>query len=303
MTYAQLKRQILNLGFETAQTYEEEPTIMVDAINRAMREITNIFPLIGKYKIAQNPLPNLLPATVCNMDVRHYDGKTPIQYTAIGAKSLYFECSGTGTLKITDDDGARVMNLSSNRAFGEYRAFVHGTVTLTFGGVYSYDIKNIAVYGEAYSDELLDISAYRQHIRYDFKALTAVNGVPVFIEFLDKVQEGDFSDGTSYRSIKDFQIEQRHILVLGGLEKAEYTVFYKKNFTPVTTSTPDAFELEIDFDKEHLLPLLAAWYVWADDEPGKAAKWRNDYEDFLSQLLSKAEVQTAQETFLNELGW
>lgn len=299
MTYAELKRQILNLGFETADTYDEEPTIMVDAINRSMREITNVFPLIGSYKIAQNPLPSLLPSPKENMDAKHYDGVTPIQYATTGAKALYFECSGTGTLTINENGLDRIVALDSNRAFKEYREFVSGTVTLTFSGPFSYDIKNIAVYGEKYSTELADIPAYRRYVRYDFKALTAVDGVPVFIDFLDKVQEGD----DSYLSIKDFQTEKRHVLVLDGLEKAEYTIFYRKNFVPFTSSRSDAYEVELDYDKEHLLPLLAAWYVWADDEPTKAAKCKNDYEDYAESLLKEANPQTAQEAFSNDLGW
>lgn len=303
MTYEELRKQILNLGFETADTYDEDPTIITDAINRAMREITNMFPLIGKYKIAQNPLTNLLDSQRQNMDIRHYDGKASLKFTATGARSIYFECSGTGTLTIQDDDGERSIALIGKRAFQDYRAFVKGSVTLTFGGPYSYDIKNVAVYGEAYSDQLTDIPPYRQYVRYDFKALTAVNGAPVFIDFLDKVQEGDYSSGNSYVSIKDFQVEQRHILLLDGLKKVEYTVFFRKNFTQFTANTPSTFVIELDSDKEHLLPLLAAWYVWADDEPTKAAKWKNDYEDFTALLLNTAKPQTAQVAFLNELGW
>ena len=301
MTYADLRRQILNLGFETADTYDEEPTIMVDAINRAMREITNLFPLIDSYKIAQNPLVNLLPNASECMETKHYNGADPLVYVTTGAKSLYFECSGAGLLTIVDNDGTRTITLDGNRQFKEYRAFLNGDVTLTFSGAYSYDIKNIAVYGETFSDELADIPAYRKHIRYDFKELTKVDGVPVFIDFLDKVQEGD--GGNSYLTIKDFQVEKRHVLVLDGLTRCEYTIFYRKNFIPFTTATPGTAAIELDYDKEYLLPLLAAWYVWADDEPSKASKWRNDYEDFTARLLAEAKPERAQEAFINDLGW
>lgn len=303
MTYAELKRQILNLGFETAETYEEEPSIMVDAINRAMREITNQFPLIGKYKIAQNPLPNLLPSPREGLNVKHYDGTTPLTFCASGAKALYFECSGTGELRIKDDLGERSMNLASSRAFKEYRAFVSGEVRLTFLGPFSYDIQNIALYGEVYSAELKDIPPHRKFVRYDFRELTAQNGTPVFIDFLDKVEEGEASSGKSYRSIKDFQTEERYVLLLNGFEQAEYTIFYRKNFTQFTLDTKPTFEVELDADKEHLLSLLAAWYVWAEDEPNKATRWRNDYEAFAAARLQAPKVQTAQAPFFNDLGW
>jgi len=237
------------------------------------------------------------------MDVKHYDGKNPLQYAASGAKSLYFEYTGTVTLAIKDDAGTRTVTLNGGRSFQDHREFVTGNVTMTFSGLYSYDIKNIAVYGESYSDVLSDIPAYRKHIRYDFRKLTAQDGKDVFIDFLDQVMEGDYASGETYVSMKGFQVEKRHILVLDGTKKAEYTIFYKKNFTPITAATPDDFEFELDYDKEPLLPLLAAWYVWADDDPNKASIYKNDYEDLAAQLLSLATPDTATEAFVNDLGW
>lgn len=291
MTYAELKRQILNLGFETKDTYDEEPTIMVDAINRAMREITNTFPLIGSHKIAQNPPRNLLGDT---NDTAHYDGEQALSYAANGARALYFECSGTGTLTISDNDGTRAITLDGNKAFKEYRSFVRGAVTLTFSGPYAYDVQNVAVYGEVTSGSVADIPAYRKYARYDFKAIS-----PAFIDFMDKIQE---ADGT-YCDIRDFHIEQRSVLVLDGLSKVEYTVFYRKNFTQFSTATADGFLIELDYDKEHLLPLLAAWYVWADDEPAKAAKWRNDYEDYKAGAMRSERSKGTTERFYNDMGW
>lgn len=303
MTLGDVKRQILNLGFETAGTYDDEPTIMIDAINMAMREITNLFPLVGSYKIAQYPLANLLGNGHLNSEAQHYDGKIQLKYSATGAKAIYFEYTGAGALEIRDNEGVRTIHLTGGRSFQEYRAFVSGNVTLTFTGSFSYDVRNIAIYGETFSDALSDIPAFRRHVRYDFKELTKVDDKSLFIDFMDKVMEGDGAHSESYVSSKDFRVEGRHVLVLDGTKHAEYTVFYKKNFLPVTKATPDTTELELDYDKEHLLPLLAAWYVWADDDPSKAAKCRNDYEDYVSQLLALKKASTAQESFSNDLGW
>lgn len=301
MTFAELKKQILNLGFETTSTYSEEPTIMIDGINRAMREITNKFPLIGVYKIAQCPLTNLLGDEYTNMDMRHYDGNTPIVLAASGAKSFYFEYAGNVKLTVQDDNGTNEVNLTGGRAFQTYRAFANGDVTLTLQGDYSFDINNTAIYGEKYSSSADDIPDYRKHVRYDFKELTKQDGKVVFIDFLDKVQEGDGTE--SYLSLRDFHVEQRHVLVLDGRKQVEYNIFYKKDFTALTGSTQDTFEIELDKDREHLLPLLAAWYVWADDDQTKAAVWRNDYEDYAASLLRADKANTVQEAFSNGLGW
>lgn len=308
MTYADLKQEIFDLGFETEADFNEQKSIIFNSINRAMREITNRFPLIGEYKIAQNPIQNLLSNPLQNQDVKHYDGKNAITYSASGAKSLYFECSGTGKLVITDDNGERTVELASAndgiKPFKAYREFVNGNITLTFNGDYSYDIKNIAVYGELFSDILSDIPAYKQNVYYDFKELTAVNGIPVFIEFMpDPIFEGNFTDGKAYRKTQDYEIQKRHILVLNGFEKGQFTVFYKRNFVPFTETTAEDCTIEIDYDRQHLIALLASWYIWKDEEPTIAGECRNDYEDYMAQLLQATSPKVAQQEFVNAKGW
>lgn len=311
MTLGNAKQQIFNLGFETFGSYTEEPTILIDALNRAMRDITNTFPLLGKYQISQNPLPNLLPF-LQSQDARKYSG-VPLEYHAQDARSFTFECDGIGTLTITDADGERVLALDSRRVYKTYRGFLRGDSTLIFSGPFSYNVKNIAIYAEAYSDLEQDIPPFRRFVRYDFKELTKIKGNPdatppthdvfTFIDFADKIQEGDSTEGATYRNAKDFHIEDRSVLVLDGFARVQYTIFYKKNFTALTEATQDDFVFELDFDKEHLLPLLAAWYVWADDEPSKASKWRNDYEDFVAKSLGEASPNNATEAFENDLRW
>lgn len=199
MTFSEVKQQILNLGFETAEDYEEEATILTDALNLAMRQITNLFPLIGSYAIRQEPV-----------------------------------------------------------AAGEPR-----------------------------------------YLRYDFEELTrGADGTAVFIDFLELVTE----DG-EYKKTRNFTVEQRHVLVLDGLKKINGTVFYKKNFTPFTPQTAGDRKIKLDYDKEFLLPLLAAWYVWRDDERSKASECKNEYEDGVERLLSVAKPDTAEEKFINSLGW
>ncbi len=303
MTYKELKTQILNLGFETTLNYTNEPTVMTDAINRAMREITNLFPLVGEYHIVQYPLCNLLGEDSVYMDTRHYNGKTPLVFGASNVKAFYFEYAGSGTLTIDDDTGTRQISLTESKQFMPYKDFAVGKVTLTLEGAYSYDIRNIALYGEVFSEEKEDIPAYGKWMRYDMKALTMADGKPQFIDFLDKVQEGDVSTGERYIKLHDFKIEKRHVLVLEGRTPAQYTIFYKKDFQIFSMETPDNFEIELDADKVHLLPLLAAWYVWAEEEPAFAAHCRNDYEQYATRLLMQKKDNPVREAFCNEMGW
>lgn len=109
-------------------------------------------------------------------------------------------------------------------------------------------------------------------------------------------------DESGYHRASGWMIEQRYILLLSGDRPGNYVVFYRRNFTPLLPDSPEKQELEIDTDRKHLLPLLAAWYLWQDDEPEKAALWRNDYEDFAARLENKTQP-TMVEQFVNGLGW
>lgn len=286
MNYGYIKEEIFNLAFETQEEYSEKFSIVTQAINRAIQTICNeVRPILGKYQISQYPLKNLLPNPLYNQNVKHYDGE-PIIYTASGAKSYYFECDGTGTATITDDDGIKTLNMTGNRVFKEYRGFCNGNVTITFSGFYSYNIKNVAVYGEKFSADVKDIPPYKQNIFYDLDELTKVDGKVVFMGFADIVQEGDLSDGT-YKQTIDIKKQGRSTLILNGFEKCQFTVFFKKLPTVITESTPNTFEMELDTDLHVLIPLLAGYYVWQDDNKTLAANCYNDYQEKKNAILGK----------------
>ncbi|MEG1779141.1 MAG: hypothetical protein RR263_03495, partial [Oscillospiraceae bacterium] len=91
--------------------------------------------------------------------------------------------------------------------------------------------------------------------------------------------------GESYKSVQDFKREQPWTLVLNGFEKAQYTIFYKKSFIPFTVDTKDSFEIELPFDKQHLLPLLASYYIWLDDDDTKATVYYNKFISSVNVLV------------------
>lgn len=276
MKLSDVKSEIFSLGFEAISSYKENPNIILQAINRAMSTITTeVRPIIDKVQISQHCFENV----ASNSGYQHYS-KAPIIITAEKAKSYCFECDGVGIATIKDNDSEKTIQLDSNKKYKEYKGFCNGNTTITFGGDFSYNIKNVAIYNEKVSDNVDDIQPYRNHIRYDFSKLT--NGK--FIGFMDKVAEGAEENGT-YISLTNFEIEQRKILVLNGFEKCEYTVFYKKAFTPVTNETDESFEIELDSDVCVLLPLLASYYVWLDDDERKATMYYNNYESLRNAVI------------------
>lgn len=83
----------------------------------------------------------------------------------------------------------------------------------------------------------------------------------------------------------NFMVVNRHILQ--AKTDKELVVLYKRLYTPVEVNTPDEFEFELDADLHVLIPLLAAFYVWQDDEERKADKLYNDYEIKRNDIVAR----------------
>ena len=68
--------------------------------------------------------------------------------------------------------------------------------------------------------------------------------------------------------------------------------YYKKTlYEPtrpeyIVDSTPDDFVIELPDNLLVLVPLLAAHFVWFDDDVQKAVNYYNDYEDFRQKILN-----------------
>lgn len=143
------------------------------------------------------------------------------------------------------------------------------------------------------------------------KALTFINvEFPLIGEYthsldgtgvdLDEIDFADFSDfdvllnatikeevGGRYqiRPFADFELVQDTKVFVSQTNNGEITFYYRQRPTFITTSTTDGTTLTIHYKAEQLLPLLACYYIWNDDDPEKASKWRNEYEDMKSIIL------------------
>jgi hypothetical protein len=88
-----------------------------------------------------------------------------------------------------------------------------------------------------------------------------------------------------YGVLGDFHIENRKTFVIPARIKGRITVYYKKRPVPITAATPDDFEIELDDLALPLVPHLASFYIWLDDDERKAVMYQNMYDDLKSQVL------------------
>ena len=91
-----------------------------------------------------------------------------------------------------------------------------------------------------------------------------------------------------FRKFGDYQVEMGHTIVINADAYAgSLRIYYNKACTEIDATTPDSFVPELPKKVHHLIPLLAAYYLWLDDDQVKATQYYNMYETELSMLLQK----------------
>lgn len=70
----------------------------------------------------------------------------------------------------------------------------------------------------------------------------------------------------------------------------------------IMESTPDDFVIELPDNLLVLVPLLAAHFVWLDDDIQKSINYYNDYEDMRQKILNSCLGDT-RATITGGIGW
>ena len=126
---------------------------------------------------------------------------------------------------------------------------------------------------------------------YDIESLTQDDdGNITFLDFADT----PVMVGTDvYQKFNDFEIENENTIVMDGALEGTFRVFYKKKHTPITADTPDTTKIELPLKAQHMLPYLAAYYIWLEDEQTKAVYYYNRYEGLLQEYQAEKEKPRA----------
>ena len=92
----------------------------------------------------------------------------------------------------------------------------------------------------------------------------------------------------TFRKFGDYQIEMGHTIVIKVDDyEGMFRIYYNKQCTDITSTTSDAYVPELPNKVHHLIPLLAAYYLWLDDDAAKAAQYYNMYETELALVMQK----------------
>jgi hypothetical protein len=115
---------------------------------------------------------------------------------------------------------------------------------------------------------------------FDFKEIAREKN-ETFVAFNEIYEKTAFG----YKPTSKFKVINHSLLQTD--KSAEFLVVYKKMYTKITEETVGDYEFELDADLHVLIPLLAAFYVWQDDEERKADKLFNDYETKRNDIVAR----------------
>ena len=112
----------------------------------------------------------------------------------------------------------------------------------------------------------------------------------LFLDFADMPVLFERDGANFYTKFGDYEIETDNTLVINAdKNKGSFRVFYKVAHDTFTGKTSQLKEdLPLQLKVHHLVPLLASYYVWNEDEPTKAAQYLNLFESEKAELKEQA---------------
>ena len=120
--------------------------------------------------------------------------------------------------------------------------------------------------------------------------LTMTDIDDLFLDFADMPVLFERDGANFYTKFGDYEIEADNTLVINAdKNKGSFRVFYKVAHDTFTGKTAQLKEdLPLQLKVHHLVPLLASYYVWNEDEPTKAAQYLNLFESEKAELKEQA---------------
>ena len=253
--------------------------------NKVQIEIAKLMKIPAVYRLTQNHIVNQL-GNIFGFDLVQYHPKLyPIGYTLTGqaTKAYYFEVDNISTITIKEDGNViKTINHTSKGEFTAYKGNLvtnGGIVTVTFSGIYVYNIRNTALFDVPFPTDI-DVPDYKPYLYYD---------MPKDFMELDKIiMEGN---ERVYRDTKGYFWENKSRLRLGYYETGSFDVHYFKYPTKIDKTTLDTYEFEVFEEAAQLIPFKVASIIIQSEKADISARLLQIYEGDLSRLLDKQTVE------------
>jgi hypothetical protein len=246
--------------------------------NRGLQLLSTAGKFITKsIEITQQSLQemNILPSPLYMMNIYQHQNDDIPPYTAIGAKSYYFEVDNPATVEITVDGVTTTITNTVKGKFTAYKGNISNpnkkAVTIEFKGSYPYQYRNIAFYAVTFETDA-DVWDYVSERRYELKTLATD-----FYKIKEIIYQGGFNENR-YEKTSDYHMEGDSTLVLNGFNKGSWKVTYYAYPQTITKTTLGTLELTLDPEVSALLSTYIASELMMEDEPSMAVQFRNEFE-------------------------
>lgn len=134
-------------------------------------------------------------------------------------------------------------------------------------------------------DYYFDGTAWQKMGKYDLEELTTDSDGNIGYDGIDRIVV-DSDAGVD--TFSDWEIVQDRILVISSSYTTPLTVFYRERIIPITSTTDDDYKIQVLYQCEPLVGLLAAHYVWLDDDERKAILYWNEYDQLKQEIMANS---------------
>lgn len=124
-------------------------------------------------------------------------------------------------------------------------------------------------------------------IYFDLKTIT---GSFERIEKIERLLNDDINDFADYDLLQGYKVAMK------PTTQGTVIVSYVRKLDNITPDTPDNFDIQMDYEVEHLVPLLAGHYAWLDDDIQKATMYYNEYEQELARVTQRIQERELKQT-------
>lgn len=319
MTGRDLISHVCLLGARTPESFDEEFQYdhIYGACNRAISEVNKLFPVVRYIKILNFPIK----PKVYHAGITIHRGGSDVTIKASDIKSLAFAVSGTGKVKLYsqglidaygesnmlntfETSWQDVTNFKTIKIFPESvlippetgEQIGIGEITLTFGGEFSYMIKDISFYDELEGPLEGDVDIYSEWVSYDLgsdkylsKKFLGLAAVPIRCY------------NSSAISPDDYRIE-RNVIFLKADKEGEYEIECYIKPVEIDADNLDA-EIDLDTRVHDMAALRAAQYIYAIADEEAAAHCKQEFERLMSISYSTMPMADTAVQFRDLRGW
>ncbi len=276
MTFSQVKKELIHLGFEQELDTDLEENL-IEAVNRAVKAINELRPKRAELAIVHScEVPDFNDAAL------HVLGRHSFEWS--DGKAIWFEAVGQGKLTVKTRTGVLTEKTWENRSgFIEISTTFDGdgdALTFVFEGSPRASVRNICVYNTAYTEG--HVPGYAVKRTYDLAVLT--DGAYLHLTKAPIVDTGAFVIDLS----EVYEIHGDR-LVIPCMQSGVISLEYRTRVPAITGDDPEE-EIPLEEDLAALVPPLSAFWLWLDDDQEKAAVYKQLYTEMAARIDRRSHI-------------